>query len=184
MASTEAQSRMPIIIAVVAVIAIVAAGGGVYYWKFMRAVPADETAATAEPAETSAPEMPVEPVVVHAPESPMPPPDPESQPEEIPATVATDAPPPEAAAPVAPPPAPVAAPPAPPPPSGLQPEIAARIGTMLRQGQEYKQQLQYDKAIATAENVLLIDPGNRAAKRLMQEARDGQQAALSSIEID
>jgi len=69
-------------------------------------------------------------------------------------------------------------------PAGLQPEIAARITAMLGQGQEYKQQLQYDKAIATAESVLMIDPGNRNAKRLMKEAKEGQQAALNSIEID
>ena len=55
---------------------------------------------------------------------------------------------------------------------------------MLRQGREYKQQLQYDKAIATAESVLMIDPGNRDAKRLMNDAKEGQQAALNSIEID
>ncbi len=80
---------------------------------------------------------------------------------------------------------PVPAAPSPPAaPAGLQPEIAARIGAMLRQGREYTQQLQYDKAIATAESVLMVDPGNRDAMRLMRDAKEGQQAALNSIEID
>ncbi len=59
-----------------------------------------------------------------------------------------------------------------------------QLDALDRQGREYKQQLQYDKAIATAESVLMIDPGNRDAKRLMKDAKEGQQAALNSIEID
>lgn len=162
-------SRTPLIIAAVVVIAIAVAGGGVYYWKFLRVAPAAETPEPIAPEPVvSAPVMP-EPSRTEQAGA-------ESRATEAPATVATM---PEAVAPVP------AAPPSPPAASaGLQPEIAARIGTMLRQGREYKAQLQYDKAIATAESVLMIDPGNRDAKRLMQEAKDGQQAALSSIEID
>lgn len=83
----------------------------------------------------------------------------------------------------APPPAPVA-PPAAPAAAGLPPEVTERIRAMLSQGKQYKDQLQYDKAIATAESVLMLDPGNQDAKRLAREARDGQQAALQSIEIE
>lgn len=176
-ASSAARSHTPMIIAVVAVIAIVVAGGGVYYWKFMRVSPAGDAAAPSGSPVAPATEMPVEPPVLVTPA-----PDPEPQPAEFPATVATDGDVPEVVVPVAPPVP--AAPPPPAAPPGLQPEIAARIGTMLSQGREYGQQLQYDKAIATAESVLLIDPGNRDARRLMKEAKDGQQAALNSIEID
>ncbi|MCB1597242.1 MAG: hypothetical protein KDI87_05980 [Gammaproteobacteria bacterium] len=175
-------------------IAIAVAGGGVYYWKYMRVSP--------EPSAGSAPEMSVEAPVAMTPEpmkpEPMAPEQTAQEPTveealppeqpgsgsslvETPTTVATTTAAPEAATA---PPVPAASPPPPAAPAGLQPEIAARIGTMLRQGREYKQQLQYDKAIATAESVLMIDPGNRDAKRLMKDAKEGQQAALNSIEID
>ena len=38
--------------------------------------------------------------------------------------------------------------------------------------------------ISIIASVLMIDPGNRDAKRLMKDAKEGQQAALNSIEID
>ena len=193
-ASDGPASRTPLIVAVVAVIAIAVAGGGVYYWKYMRVSP--------EPSAGPAPEMSVETPLAVTPEpmapEPMAPeqtaqepttqepllpeqPDSGPSPVESPETVATDTAPPQVATA---PPVPVAPPLPPAAPAGLQPEIAARIRTMLRQGREYKQQLQYDKAIATAESVLMIDPGNRDAKRLMKDAKEGQQAALNSIEID
>lgn len=67
---------------------------------------------------------------------------------------------------------------------GLPPELAGRIRTLLGQASEYSRRLQYDKAIATAESVLALDPGNREARRIVKEARDGQAAALKSIEIE
>jgi hypothetical protein len=69
-------------------------------------------------------------------------------------------------------------------PTGLPPEIAARIKAMLSQGHAYNEQRLYDKAVATAESVLMLDPRNREAQRLMSDAKAGQQAALKSIEIE
>lgn len=187
-------ARAPLIIAAVAVIAIAVAGGGVYYWKYLRVLPgssagpAQEMSVDAPVAvtpelmtpEPMAPEQSAQESMTQEsllPEQPgSGPPPMESSP-----TIATETATTEAA--IAPP-IPAAPPPAPAAPAARQPEIPARIDAMLRQGREYKQQLQYDKAIATAESVLMFDPGNRDAKRLMQDAKEGQQAALNSIEID
>jgi len=167
------------------VVVIAALGSGVYYWKFVRTPTAPETAPVMpESAAPAAEALPAEAV-------PLPPePAPAPTPEPTPAPEAGVTPEPAAAtvtpAEPAPAPAPATTAPAKAPasPPGLPPEITARIKTLMNQGRTYNDQLQYDKAIATAESVLMLDPGNREARKLMNDAKAGQQAALKSIEIE
>lgn len=60
-----------------------------------------------------------------------------------------------------------------------------RTSVVLERAERYLAMSQYDKAIATAESVIELDPGNRAARALLEKAKARQMEALrngSSIE--
>ena len=193
------RSRTPLIATIVGVALAALIGGGGYYWKFMRAPATPPIAApsvpelapasteTPPPVQMAAPaEVPIEEGSPDEPEqASLPPP---TMPPTMETTAVPSEPPPAVFAPQPESSLPVAAG-APSAskvssaPAGLPPEMAPRIKTMLNQGRSYFARKQYDKAIATAEGVLLIDPGNTDARRLVNDANAGQQTALKSIEI-
>jgi hypothetical protein len=58
--------------------------------------------------------------------------------------------------------------------------MAGTVATLLGKAENYTANGQYDKAIATAESVLAIEPGNRAAKSAISKAKARQMDALKS----
>lgn len=55
-----------------------------------------------------------------------------------------------------------------------------KVATMLSKGDGYIANQQYDKAVATGESVLVLDPDNAAAKALIRRAKARQLDALKS----
>jgi len=55
-----------------------------------------------------------------------------------------------------------------------------KVATMLSKGDGYIANQQYDKAVATGESVLVLDPDNAAAKALIRQAKARQLDALKS----
>lgn len=95
------------------------------------------------------------------------------------------APAPAPVAPVAEQPAPKAAPAKEKPvakPSRTEQENPASSASaaLLKKAEGYLSANQFDKAIATAESVLAIEPGNRAAKALVAKAKARQMDVLKS----
>lgn len=75
---------------------------------------------------------------------------------------------------IAPPPARAAAPPPPPPVATAPPANQELVRTFLRDARQTMNQGQYDAALATARNALLIDPGSAEAQALVQQIRARQ----------
>lgn len=61
-----------------------------------------------------------------------------------------------------------------------QMELADKTGALLARAESYLATQQYDKAVATGENALLLDPDNAAAKALIRRAKARQLDALRS----
>ncbi|WER50686.1 hypothetical protein CupriaWKF_30455 [Cupriavidus sp. WKF15] len=98
--------------------------------------------------------------------------------QQAPAPAHAPEPPPIAAAPPA---LPVLADPVKHAKSAVQPDPKdAKVDELLRKAKGHVANGQFDKAIATAESVLAIDAGNRAAKALIQNAKSRQIEALRS----
>lgn len=58
--------------------------------------------------------------------------------------------------------------------------IARKVSVLLSKANGYVENKQYDKAIATAENVLELDPGSTAAQAMISKAKTRQLDALRS----
>ncbi|WP_229263202.1 hypothetical protein [Duganella dendranthematis] len=58
--------------------------------------------------------------------------------------------------------------------------MARKVSTLLAKANGYIENKQYDKAIATAENVLEFDPGSNAARAMINKAKTKQLEALRS----
>jgi Tfp pilus assembly protein PilF len=58
--------------------------------------------------------------------------------------------------------------------------IARKVSLLLSKANGYVENKQYDKAIATAENVLELDPGSAAAQAMISKAKTKQLDALRS----
>lgn len=58
--------------------------------------------------------------------------------------------------------------------------IARKVSLLLSKANGYVENKQYDKAIATAENVLELDPGSTAAQAMISKAKTRQLDALRS----
>jgi hypothetical protein len=60
-------------------------------------------------------------------------------------------------------------------------EVAAGL---LREGERNYRQQNYSAAIANARAALQVNPGDPAARRLLQRAQQAQQQAMSNISIN
>jgi Tfp pilus assembly protein PilF len=58
--------------------------------------------------------------------------------------------------------------------------MARKVSALLAKANGYVENKQYDKAIATAENVLELDPGSTAAHAMISKAKTRQLEALRS----
>jgi cytochrome c-type biogenesis protein CcmH/NrfG len=58
--------------------------------------------------------------------------------------------------------------------------MAAKVANLLSKADGYIASRQYDKAIATAETVLDLDPSNAAARAMVSKAKTRQMDALKS----
>ncbi|WP_041681076.1 MULTISPECIES: hypothetical protein [Cupriavidus] len=58
--------------------------------------------------------------------------------------------------------------------------MEAKIDELLRKAKVHVSKGQFDKAIATAESVLAVDAGNRAARSVISNAKARQMEALRS----
>lgn len=67
-----------------------------------------------------------------------------------------------------------------PPPAAKSDPIAAKVSTLLVKADSYIANRQYDKAIATAESALELDPGNSGARAMISIAKSRQTEALRS----
>lgn len=63
-------------------------------------------------------------------------------------------------------------------PTGNQDAFAAKVAALLAKADAYIASKQYDKAIATGENALVLDPDNASAKALIRNAKNKQLQAL------
>jgi hypothetical protein len=197
------QKQLKMIVAGVVVVALIA--GGLFWWhSAKKAVPAEAaTAALPAPIVDSAPaveqNVPASPTLPDLGKPPVAAPSAPSVPSApaVPAA-APDVPAPSVAAPTAILPEPVEKAPAmapmrsmsapsetPPQPKIAKPApqadpMAGTIATLLGKAESYTANGQYDKAIATAESVLAIEPGNRAAKSAISKAKARQMDALKS----
>lgn len=190
-AQATGGKQLKMIIAGVVTVAVIA--GGLFWWKSTRQhdVPAETAAASAESADSNANAPVTPPALPAAPLAQQPEPTPAPAPEPAPAPVAVPAPlPPEEVEKPAPPIAPFKAaktqeakekPAAKPASQGeTDGQMSATANTLLKKADGYLSTNQYEKAIATAESVLAIDPNNRAAKALAAKARARQMDALKS----
>lgn len=59
----------------------------------------------------------------------------------------------------------------------------AAVAAALNEGAQCMSQKKFDCAIANANTVLRFSPGNRQAEEMKQRARQAQERALSSIQI-
>jgi len=172
-------------------------GGGLFWWYGAKqsSVPVDQSTQVQASQATSPgnatlaarPSEPAQPI--------QPPPSPPAQPESGASVASTLQ---QAPAPV---PAPAAAPgpaesapaapslpvsggpvkPAKPAKPVVQPDpMETKVNELLRKAKDHVAKGQFDKAIATAESVLAIDAGNRAAKALISNAKSRQMEALRS----
>jgi tetratricopeptide (TPR) repeat protein len=66
------------------------------------------------------------------------------------------------------------------PPAAKSDPIAAKVSTLLVKADSYIANRQYDKAIATAESALELDPGNSGARAMISIAKSRQTEALRS----
>jgi hypothetical protein len=193
------QKQLKMIVAGVVVVALIA--GGLFWWhSAKKAVPAGAaTAALPAPIVDSAPaveqNVPASPTL---PDLGKPPAAAPSAPVAAVTPDAPAAPAPSVAAPTAILPEPVEKAPTMAPmrpmaaPSEMQSQpkiakpapqadpMAGTIATLLGKADSYTANGQYDKAIATAESVLAIEPGNRAAKSAISKAKARQMDALKS----
>lgn len=185
------QKQLKMIVAGVVVIAVIA--GGLFWWQSGKqpaetagtlpppitdSVSATDTAAPSAPApaEEVVPATPAtmsqEPVPAVTPPAPVAPVVPEKV---TPAIVAKVAPPQE-----------VQEKPTPAKknnqakPSETNDQVSAPVAGLLAKANTHLSSGQYDKAIATAESILAIDPANRAAKALIIKAKARQMDALKS----
>ncbi|MCY0856308.1 hypothetical protein [Cupriavidus sp. D39] len=182
------SSKVLIAAGIAAVVAV--AGGGLFWWYSGKqpTPPVDQATQVqasqpASPPETTMATQPSEPA------QPVQPPEPPTQPAqpEPSAPVAATLPPAPAPAPEPPslattaPALPTPMPPAKPakPVAQIDP-MEAKVDELLRKAKGHIAKGQYDKAIATAESVLAIDAGNRAAKTLISNAKSRQMEALRS----
>jgi len=182
--NSASPSLLPKIAAAVCVVALMVGGG---FYAYQRSS-AEEPVTEAVPAPTAAP------AVAPSPEQTQPPPPPSA------AVAAEPAPPPSQPASVvtAPPaakpavvtkaetrprvvpPAPAATPAAPSGNLDAGEIMARKVSTLLAKANGYVENKQYDKAIATAENVLEFDPGSNAARAMISKAKTKQLEALRS----
>jgi len=64
--------------------------------------------------------------------------------------------------------------------AGISETLARKVSTLLSKANGYVENKQYDKAIATAENVLELDPNSSAAHAMINKAKTRQLDALRS----
>jgi hypothetical protein len=192
-----ADNRLKVTAIVLAALVTVAgAGGGYLWWSGQKAagtvavpdaptdaaasVPADTGAAAAESSAPAVPAAPASPAPVAVQEEI---PAPAPAPAPIPAPVVKPAPT-VAAKPLA-----LAKPLPPAAPARVVPSLAdgaaadglaRKVGALLSRADGYISAHQYDKAIATAETVLLLEPRNGAATALIERAKTKQMEALKS----
>jgi non-specific serine/threonine protein kinase len=71
-----------------------------------------------------------------------------------------------------------------PPPTGTQDRMQEVAAGLLREGERNYRQQNYSAAIANARAALQVNPGDPAARRLLQRAQQAQQQAMSNISIN
>lgn len=185
--ATEPAPRQPskALIAAGIATAIAVGGGGLFWWYSGKqpSTPVDQ----ATQVQASQPTLPAEATMatqLNEPAQPIQPPEPPAQPE--PGTPVVSALPTAPAPATQPPPIAAAAPALPAPAAPVKPArpvvppdpMEAKIDELLRKAKVHVAKGQFDKAIATAESVLAIDAGNRAARSLISNAKSRQMEAL------
>lgn len=202
-ADAAPRSRQAVIGIVAAVVAAGLFGGGMYWWSKSRKPAESESVPAAAPAVSSAPPSVPAASADTVASTPAPVPiAPSADTAKVKVPAATPAPV-EAPRPPIEPPAPsvpvvVAAPPvakpelpkhvalqprkdtAPVSPPASQNALADKVAALLTKAEGYIANQQYDKAIATGENALVLDPDNAAAKSLIKRAKAKQLDALKT----
>lgn len=166
--------------------AVAVGGGGGLFWWYSGGQP---STAVDQATQVQAPQptLPAEATAATQPNEsaqPIQPPEPPAQPE--PGAPVASALPPAPAPATQPPPLAAAAPALPAPTAPVKPArpivqpdpMGAKIDELLRKAKVHVAKGQFDKAIATAESVLAIDAGNRAARSLISNAKSRQMEAL------